>query len=119
MSHTRSNAALTAVALLTLCAAVVGGSATVNAQTAVLSLRPTHCSNATLFGDYGSSAEGVLLPAPGVSLEFRGLTVAHFDGRGGLTWSEHTVINGEPAEPGWVKATGTYAISPDCTGRMV
>jgi hypothetical protein len=26
-----------------------------------------HCSNRTLFGDYGYASEGVLLPAPGVS----------------------------------------------------
>ena len=78
-----------------------------------------HCSNETLSGKYGSSSEGVLLPAPGVALEFRGLTVTRFDGRGHLTWREHTVVNGEPAQAGWITATGTYAVNSDCSGTMV
>ena len=77
------------------------------------------CSKRTLAGNYGSSSEGVLLPAPGLSLEFRGLTITRFDGRGNLTWIEHTVINGEPVHPGWTSASGTYTVAADCTGTMV
>ena len=76
------------------------------------------CSNATLFGNYGSSSDGVLLPAPGIALEFRALTLTRFDGRGNLTWREHMVVNGEPDHPGWITATGTYVVNPDCTGSM-
>ena len=45
------------------------------------------CSNRTLFGDYGSVAEGVLLNVPGLPPEaqFRGLTMTHFDGKGNLS----------------------------------
>lgn len=81
--------------------------------------RASRCSNRTLLGDYGSSSEGKLLIAPGVALEFRGLTMTHFDGRGNVSWVEHTVIDGAPVQPGWVAATGTYTVSANCTGTMV
>ena len=79
------------------------------------------CTNKTLQGDYGSAAEGVLLNIPGLPPEaqFRGLTMTHFDGKGNLTWVEHTVINGVPLQPGWTPASGTYAVNQDCTGSAV
>ena len=51
-----------------------------------------HCSNRTVFGNYGFSAEGVLLPAPGVTLQFRSTGVANFDGQGKVTWVEHMTV---------------------------
>jgi hypothetical protein len=78
-----------------------------------------HCSDRTLSGDYGYASEGVLLPAPGVSLEFRSVGMTHFDGKGNLTWVEHTVIDGTLLEPGWTAATGTYTVNRDCTGTAV
>ena len=75
-----------------------------------------HCSNRTIDGDYGFSAEGVLLPAPGVTLQFRSTGVAHFDGKGNVTWVEHTVVNGQSLQPGFIAASGTYTVNPDCTG---
>lgn len=79
-----------------------------------------HCSVRTLIGDYGFAAEGALLPAPGVSLQFGSVGVAHFDGKGNLTWVEHTVIAGVLQEPGFgTTATGTYNVDPDCTGTAV
>jgi hypothetical protein len=77
------------------------------------------CSKYTLFGVYGTDAHGLLLPAPGPSLEFQGLSVTNFDGRGGLTWAEYTVVNGNPVHPGWVRASGTYSVNPDCTATAV
>ena len=79
------------------------------------------CSNHTLHGDYGSASEGVLLNIPGLPpvAQFRGLTMTQFDGKGNLTWVEHTVINGTPLQPGWTPASGTYEINPDCTGTAV
>jgi hypothetical protein len=79
------------------------------------------CSNRTLFGDYGSAGEGVLLNIPGLPPEaqFRGLTVTHFDGKGSLTWVEHTVINGTPLQSGWTPASGVYTVNSDCTGTAV
>jgi hypothetical protein len=79
-----------------------------------------HCSDRTLSGKYGWVSEGVLLPAPGVSLQFRAAGMAHFDGKGNLTWVEHTVIDGALLEPGFkTAATGTYAVDPDCTGTAI
>jgi hypothetical protein len=76
-----------------------------------------NCSNRTLNGDYGGRSDGSLLPAPGVSLPFRALTMTHFDGRGNLTWVEHTVINGTLLGSDWsTTASGTYAVNSDCTG---
>jgi hypothetical protein len=45
--------------------------------------------------------------------------MTQFDGKGNLTWVEHTVINGTPLQPGWTPASGTYAVNPDCTGAAV
>jgi hypothetical protein len=45
--------------------------------------------------------------------------MAHFDGKGDLTWVEHTVINGTLLQPGWTAASGTYTVNPDCTGTAV
>jgi hypothetical protein len=78
-----------------------------------------HCSDRTLSGDYGYAAEGLLLPAPGVSLQFRSVGLTTFDGRGNLSWLESTVVDGKLLEPGWTKATGTYTVNPDCTGTAV
>jgi hypothetical protein len=77
------------------------------------------CTDKTLRGDYGSAGEGVLLNIPGLPpvAQFRGLTMTQFDGKGNLTWAEHTVINGTPLQPGWTPASGTYEINPDCTGN--
>ena len=79
------------------------------------------CSNQTIVGDYGGASEGVLLGIPGLPPEaqFRGLTMTHFDGKGNLTWVEHTVINGVPVQPGWIAASGTYAVNPNCSGSAV
>ena len=32
---------------------------------------------------------------------------------------EHTVIDGQPVHPGWVQATGSYVVGPDCTGTAI
>jgi hypothetical protein len=79
--------------------------------------RSRHCSDRTLYGDYGSNSQGVLLLPPGLALQFVGVTMTHFDGRGDLSWVEHTVVNGAPLSPGFtVRATGTYSVNHDCTG---
>src|SRR5215469_14627270 len=78
-----------------------------------------HCSNRAIDGDYGFSAEGVLLPAAGVTLQFRSTGVAHFDGKGNVTWVEHTVVNGQSLQAGFIAASGTYTVNPDCTGTAM
>jgi hypothetical protein len=79
------------------------------------------CSNKTLSGDYGFASQGVLLDVPGVppGTLFRSVGLAHFDGKGNLTWVEHTVIGGVPLGSGWTPATGTYSVNRDCTGTAL
>ena len=90
------------------------------------SSNPSHgpergCSNQTLSGDYGFASQGVLLNVPGVpnGIPFRSVGLAHFDGKGSLTWVEHTVVGGVPLNTGWIAATGTYSVNRDCTGTAV
>ena len=79
------------------------------------------CSNKTLSGDYGFASQGVLLDVPGVppGTPFRSVGLAHFDGKGNLTWVEHTVVGGVPLSTGWTPATGTYSVNRDCTGTAL
>ena len=74
------------------------------------------CSDSMLSGDYGFSSEGVIIPAPNVTLQFRSVGTAHFDGRGSYSILEHTVVNGVSLESGWTRSTGTYSVNEDCTG---
>jgi hypothetical protein len=79
------------------------------------------CSNRTIQGDYGFSAEGWLINNPGLPPQapFRSLGIVHFDGRGNLTWVEHTVVNGFPADFEGATATGTYSVDSDCSGTAI
>jgi hypothetical protein len=114
---------MTAAAVATLCV-ILAFSLFATAQTdnSIPNSRGSNaarCSNRTILGDYGTEARGLLLPAPGVSVEFRGLSMTHFDGKGGLAWVEHTVVGGNPVNPGWLEASGVYSINPDCTGLAI
>jgi len=75
-----------------------------------------HCSNRTLFGDYGTLIEGTLL-APNWPL--RTVAMIHFDGRGNMTSVDHVVLNGMPPEEEWRPNSGTYIVNPDCTASAV
>ena len=75
-----------------------------------------HCSNRTLFGDYGAAVEGLILPAPGVALPIRGVVMAHYDGDGNFTQVDHIVFNGIPPTLEWTPSSGTYHVNADCTG---
>src|SRR5262249_13778244 len=113
---------LKALFALSAVCGLLGSGAAVRAEaggSSAFDLRPFVCSNRTLSGRYGSKTDGVLLSAAGLTLEFKGLALARFDGRGNLTWIEHVVINGEPTQPGWAEASGTYTVNSDCTGTMV
>jgi hypothetical protein len=81
----------------------------------------TKCTNRTLRGDYGFTAEGVLIGTPGLPVQapFRSVGLAHFDGKGNLTWLEHTVVNGTLLEADWTAASGTYSVNANCTGTAV
>jgi hypothetical protein len=81
----------------------------------------TKCTNRTLRGDYGFTAEGVLIGTPGLPAQapFRSVGLAHFDGKGNLTWLEHTVINGILLEADWTAASGSYTVNANCTGTAM
>ena len=78
------------------------------------------CSNATISGTYGFSAQGVLIAAPGLPAEaqFRSVGLVRFDGQGNFKWLENTVLNGIRLGADWVAAGGTYSVNPNCTGTL-
>ena len=94
-------------------------STSVTAQLNSESAPVAHCSNRTLYGDYGCSIQGFLLDVPGLPPQatFVGVTTAHFDGNGNITSKEHVVVNGQSFNPGFDANYGTYQVNPDCTGR--
>ena len=91
---------------------------------ALADFEPQPCSNRTLKGDYGFTIEGILgvpgaqLP-PGLGLTLRGLSMAHYDGRGNFTQVDHIVVAFAPATEDWTPGSGTYTVNPDCTGTAV
>jgi len=99
-----------AVCGLLLAASSVGPTARADSQDTIA------CTDRTLQGDYGSRIEGTIL---GPNLPFRGLAMAHFDGKGNITQVDHIVFNGIPPAIEWTPGTGTYSVNPDCTGAAV
>jgi hypothetical protein len=93
-----------------------------NSATAQSDDERSSCSNRTLFGDYGSAGEGVLLPPAAPSeTQFRSVGVTHFDGNGNFTGVEHTVVGGMSIPPNvdWTANSGTYSVNSNCTGKLV
>jgi len=101
--------------VMIVCFVLTGASAMAQSDTARSGNR--RCSNRSLFGDYGFVVEGLLLPAPGVALPGRGVTMTHFDGEGNLTQVDSLIINGSPVSD-WSPVTGTYHVNANCTGTM-
>lgn len=79
----------------------------------------TGCSNRTIAGNYAFTVEGLLLLPQGVTLTVRGVSLAHYDGRGNMTQIDHVVDNGMAPQEEWTSGNGTYAVNPDCTGTQV
>ena len=67
------------------------------------------CSNRTLQGAYGFAVEGIILPAPGVSVPLRGVHMTQFDGKGSLTQVDSLLVNDGPISD-WTPVTGTYHV---------
>jgi hypothetical protein len=107
-----------ATPLVMVCGLLVSG---VSAVAAGSDDQHCSCSNRTLSGDYGSTAQGVLLPNPGMppELPFTSIGVTHFDGKGNFTGVEHTVVNGTAQEVDWTPNSGTYTVNSNCTGTLV
>lgn len=76
------------------------------------------CSNRTLQGAYGFAVEGLILPAPGVSVPVRGVHMTQFDGKGNLTQIDSLLANGGPISD-WTPVTGTYHVDANCTGTIL
>jgi hypothetical protein len=74
------------------------------------------CTNHTLHGDYGFALEGEIL---GPGLQFRGVVMQHYDGKGSFTQVDHIVFNGVPPAEEWTPGSGTYTVNPNCTGSAV
>ena len=68
-----------------------------------------NCSNATLRGTYADQDTGTIV---GVG-PFAGVNVDSFDGKGDLTISGWSSVNGSVSQG---VETGTYQVNPDCTG---
>jgi len=77
--------------------------------------KDTTCSDRTIEGDYASAVDGVILPAPGLSLPIRGINMVHNDGKGHSTQVDSLILNGTPISD-WTPVTGTYHVNADCTG---
>jgi hypothetical protein len=107
------------VSLVIISCGLLAASATAVAQSNADSASGArHCNDRMLSGDYGFSSEGLVIPAPNVNLPFRSVGTTHFDGRGDLSFLEHTVINGASLESGWTRSPGTYVVNADCTGML-
>jgi hypothetical protein len=104
--------------LIISCGLLAAGATAVGQSSADNQSRVGQCSNRMLWGDYGFSSEGLVIPAPNVTAQFRSVGTTHFDGRGDLSFLEHTVINGSSLESGWTRSTGTYTVNADCTGML-
>ena len=75
------------------------------------------CSNATLRGSFGFSSTGTLLAIPAPSAgPFAEIGRQTFDGTGDNT--EGTATLSANGNINHVTFSGTYAVSPDCTGSM-
>jgi hypothetical protein len=74
------------------------------------------CTNHTLHGDYGFALEGEIL---GPGLQFRGIVMQKYDGKGNFTQVDHIVVNGAPPAEEWTPGSGTYTVNPNCTGSAV
>ena len=91
------------------------------AQAAASDQGGSHCSNRTLSGNYGFSAQGQVFPPPPTPpAPFTSTGMANFNGNGTVSWVEHTVIAGQQQGADWTASiSGTYAVNSDCTGSMV
>jgi hypothetical protein len=104
-----------ATPMMIVCGLLVSG-ASAMAQSDVTPSMARRCSNRTLFGNYGFALEGEIL---GPGLQFRGVVLQHYDGRGHLRQVDHVVTNGMPPTEEWTPGTGTYTVNPNCTGKAV
>lgn len=88
----------------------------VSAVAALADGGPPRCSNTTLRGTYGFTAQGFIVPgtpAPTPLGPFASLGTAVYDGRGGVALNASATFNGQTLSLPAVK--GTYQVNADCT----
>lgn len=82
-----------------------------------LMCRASACSDSTIRGSYAFTIHGTILLPNGSTLLIDGIARETFDGKGNETQVDAVADNGMLA-PGWNPGTGTYSVSPDCTGTQ-
>jgi hypothetical protein len=107
------------VSILVVCVVLVFGSS-VMAQSASPESGGKRCSEQTLSGNYGAQIEGTLYipngPNPPLKVDLRTISMEHYDGEGNVTFFDHVVVDGNPAQE--KEASGTYMVNPNCTGTF-
>jgi hypothetical protein len=77
------------------------------------------CTNELIRGTYGFTVQGTKLGGMGPTGQQVGVALTEFDGKGSLTQIDTVTIDGEiVADFSHTPATGTYAVSPNCTGTF-
>ena len=115
----RNSIPMTVIRTVTVCFAVASaGIAVAQSNSSEDWRRHKGCSDRTLFGDYGTKVEGMLLGQNGgPNPPLRTLVLFHFEGNGNLTQRDYVVLNGKPLSDNFREPSGgTYGIEPDCTG---
>src|SRR5216684_3683711 len=74
------------------------------------------CSNSTIRGSYAFTIHGTLFLPDGSNLVVDGIDRVTFDGKGNFAQVDAVAMNGHLDAQGWRPGTGTYSVSPDCTG---
>jgi len=77
--------------------------------------RDKACSNATLRGAFAYTSTGSIASPPDFAGPFAEVGTQSFDGKGATTAAATLSQNGNILQ---VTITGTYTVSPDCTGTM-
>ena len=75
------------------------------------------CNNLTIKGTYAFTIHGTVFLPGGFTLLIDGIAKQTFDGKGKLTQVDAVATNGI-LTPGWRPGTGSYSVSPDCTGTQ-
>jgi len=77
------------------------------------------CNDKLIAGNYGFTVQGTKLGGAGPTGPMVGVAMTQFDGKGGLSQIDTVTIDGDVvADWTHTRATGTYAVSTDCTGTF-
>jgi len=87
------------------------------AASSTLTAHASGCSNSTITGTYAFTLHGQVFLPDGSTLLIDGVAKQTFDGKGNFTQVDAVATNGI-LTPGWRPGTGTYSVSPDCTGTQ-